>query len=1029
MNFNKANQPNPITIWDRWAHLFGKLVILFILVYIPLVFWPATWANYTTPKTISMQSLALLVFGSWAILAMGRRMIRSAIAIPAAVYFFIVVFTTLITVNMAEAYPVILFTAACLGVMVLASKYFVRFRDFHLFVYIMGLLSIVVSTYAMAQHFQWQWYFNAFERFGLRNLYPNTAPVATMGNINYAAEWMNIAVPILFCMMLNSLRRPFEFLFFGVCILFSAASLIYIDCNAAYAGFMVAIPVMLLTFIYHRVLPAMSQHRLLPTARPVFEQWYRHGVVVLVFVVALGAFFVASVPNPVREKLTTTISWVDIDDDRLPDGNSSVIFRLMCMDATIRKIADQPILGIGPGNFKVIHPYYETQLERKVLGRETLARKAHNDHLQNAAEYGIFGLFAWYWILAAVAFSIFYCLRHLRMQDLADRGEREGDLSHAIQLPREERSFYFFLQLGVLGAIIVTLVNCLFGHTFVIPSSAATFWTVAGISVAAFQRLHRSHRGVQQPVLGSTPERLTPVQQITQKVHPALRWGIIFGILLVPGAYNTYQFVGETWLRMAMTKHDQKKYAEMFHSFNKAMHYYPYQMETFYIMGRYYIDAAGIVRKAEAAGGDNQFTIYTNAQMPQVYRGDEARLIREGIVCLQTDIYMNPNYKWAHNNLGVLYDRMSEVREMPESPLTFDLAKSAYERVFAVDAEQIFAHFNLGLGYYRQGDYQNAIRSLEMALVIDPNYTDVYQYLALSFLGINDYERAMMASDKYVANRLLDRVRGRINDTNRDTYEPLLAALRQGDYLSAIEQGNSLAGFADDQAFRIYLQMAYSLYQNDGNDQLTEEAIHKADAVAQTITPNQLMVMGDMLSQLGNKEAAAEKYQRYLDENPEDAAVRRKLTQLYLDAQAFEQAVETFEPIIASNNATHVDIINQVRMMLSTGEYSWADVFPYLQRSVEVGGDEAREMIIQPQHLQVFQPFIQQDPRMQQLLGESFLTQLDFLKPQSAEPASATASPGEASPLPAESIPAATQSPDGQSVDDVDDVSSAMASP
>ena len=44
------------------------------------------------------------------------------------------------------------------------------------------------------------------------------------------------------------------------------------------------------------------------------------------------------------------------------------------MDAAIRNVVD-----VDPGywsrNFKVTHPLYESQLERKVLGEETLARK------------------------------------------------------------------------------------------------------------------------------------------------------------------------------------------------------------------------------------------------------------------------------------------------------------------------------------------------------------------------------------------------------------------------------------------------------------------------------------------------------------------------------------------------------------------------------------------------------------------------------------------------------------------------------
>ena len=137
------------------------------------------------------------------------------------------------------------------------------------------------------------------------------------------------------------------------------------------------------------------------------------------------------------------------------------------------------------------HPLYESQLERKVLGEETLARKVHNDHIQHAVEFGIFGLFGWYWVVAAAVYGIFRCLYFLHRQDeifytlthtqaRSDVEEMAPAADRKRLLTPYARDFYYYLQLGILCGIIVAMVSCAFGHTFVLPASSVMFWLIAG---------------------------------------------------------------------------------------------------------------------------------------------------------------------------------------------------------------------------------------------------------------------------------------------------------------------------------------------------------------------------------------------------------------------------------------------------------------------------------------------------------------------------------------------------------------------
>ena len=166
-------------------------------------------------------------------------------------------------------------------------------------------------------------------------------------------------------------------------------------------------------------------------------------------------------------------------------------------------------------------------------------------------------------------------------------------------------------------------------------------------------------------------------------------------------------------------------------------------MEIFYILGRYYID---IAMMAGSLKGQEPVLVQAGLMKPgQTIEEFYKQMIDEGVVTLQTDLYMNPNYKWAHNNLGVLYDRL---RDFPRS-------REAYRRVLAIDQEQIYAHYNLGLGHLMEGRLQEAIDEFQLALVVDPSRTELYRFLARAFVNSKDYTRAMRAADKFLSLTLL----------------------------------------------------------------------------------------------------------------------------------------------------------------------------------------------------------------------------------------------------------------------------------
>ncbi len=975
---NTTVPPQPLSFWERFSFLSGRLIIIFAMVYVPLIFYTMTWRHYAVPKAASFQFLILILAACWAVIAGGRRFIRSAIAAPAAFFFMTVMITSLVAVNLTESWETITFILACIIFVVLIPKFFTRLKDFEVLAYLLGVLCIIVDLYALAQWFNWTTFFQIAEPFGLQKY--THKPVSFMGNENYTAEFLNIASPICFAMIFCHLRRPAELIFFTFVSMMNAIAMLYIDCNASYMGFLFSIPTVLFLLVYYKVIPWITRTGILKMTRGKAEKWFRHLLILSVLLLAVLATLLASTPNKVRTKMTTMASWVDVDGDNRPDGIPPIVFRLQCMDAAIRNIIDVPITGIGAGNFKVMHPRYESQLERKVLGEETLARKVHNDHLYHAAEFGIFGLFGWYWLIATAVYLIFRSFTLLRIQDIATAKEslQEEDQKEVKRSLRPyEREFYFFLQLGILGGIIVAIISCAFGHTFVIQSSAATYFLVTGVCVAAFQVIRRSMEGIPQPKYGTTEESLTRVQRYTRYIPRPFRFLLLFALILPLGAGNQKQLIGEMWLRQGMLAHDSGRYLLMFYCFQNGLKQFPYQMEMYYILGRYYIDAVTEIDNAQYQGEAGQRRL----QQMGLANVERDKLLEYGIIALQTDVYMNPNYKWAHNNLGVLYDKLP----------SFTLSSEAYKRVFQIDREQIFAHYNMGLGYMRQKEFDKAIDSLELALVVDPSKTEIYRFLAQCFMSKQDFKRAMAATDKYLALSLRSRMHAASDKKAKEAIMPLVqsfgpmniggnlkVSLENQQLPQTINQPlpqdtpSEVASIEEPELYRLYITIAHeSTKKEQQNFELAYDAIQKAEKVI-SVPPDDAFywLYGEICNKLGKKDQAIDKWETYLKIKPNDEMTRRSLVNLYLEQQKYKEAASTFAKIINSGNPTWADHISYARIKMMSGTV-WGDIFPQIQKAVEKGGDEARK-VLQEDTAGFMAKFYMADPRLQELLGPDF---------------------------------------------------------
>jgi len=174
-------------------------------------------------------------------------------------------------------------------------------------------------------------------------------------------------------------------------------------------------------------------------------------LIVLIIIAILSGFLIAKLPiiqernQPLFEKSLTST------------GNFLVRYHAWLN--TIKMISDHPLLGVGPGNWKIIFPQYGI-LGMKVESGAYQYMRPHNDFLWVAAESGLIGMFFYILIFGvAIKYSIFILIKANSFQDRIFALTMLFGISGYIVIANfsfpKERIFHSLLILFQLAAVSV----------------------------------------------------------------------------------------------------------------------------------------------------------------------------------------------------------------------------------------------------------------------------------------------------------------------------------------------------------------------------------------------------------------------------------------------------------------------------------------------------------------------------------------------------------------------------------------------
>jgi len=296
------------------------------------------------------------------------------------------------------------------------------------------------------------------------------------GNPTYFASYLALLLPLMLIMSIfpPPRSRATWRLFFAATTVLMGAALIFSGTVGAILGLALSLALLTAGFTFVHFSKEGRRTRAVPLALACLTA-------------ALALVFVA-MPTPIRERVLSL---------RRPSDTSDAT-RVMVWRGAARIFLDHPILGAGPGSFKIVSrgryiPFIVGGRKLEAAG----AAHAHNATLETLAETGALGGIALVWLLVAyfaAAWRVFAAA--------AD-------------------PFWKHLVAGLAAGAMAFLVQNVFAVTFFIPSCQMLFWLALGLTAnAASSAQPHTARAF---TVGSAPLRIAAVA-CTAVALPLVCW-------------------------------------------------------------------------------------------------------------------------------------------------------------------------------------------------------------------------------------------------------------------------------------------------------------------------------------------------------------------------------------------------------------------------------------------------------------------------------------------------------------------------
>jgi tetratricopeptide (TPR) repeat protein/O-antigen ligase len=408
--------------------------------------------------------------------------------------------------------------------------------------------------------------------------------------------------------------------------------------------------------------------------------------------------------------------------------------RLKLWKHTMAMIADNPITGVGAGNWQFVYPSYDLG---DVVWKGATPRRPHNDYLWITAELGIPGLLLFLWILwlalsrcfllcvAATTRSGFWLPLSLAVALLAV-------LAHSfVSFPKErvEPSFLLWMVLACIAVLdserkprrTSPNIGWRYAQVGVGVLLALSIWV--SLRAVSFDRHHA------RAVAYSEREDWN---RVIRETTLALEYGV---------------FDPQAYLLQGLGYFARGEYSESVRNNLLCLEYHPYLHNAYNNLGMAYngqknYDEALVVLNRLKRLNPNHVEVHANLAMAYqgLERNDEAISEFQQAVAMDT---MTSQFRYL---LGAAYEQKGQS----------ELAASEYRRILRKDPDDIATRYRLGVTLQDQNEHAKAAAELFRVLQTDREYLPAYFSLGEVYEAQGDTNRAIAAYTAFAKRWKLD---------------------------------------------------------------------------------------------------------------------------------------------------------------------------------------------------------------------------------------------------------------------------------
>jgi O-antigen ligase/tetratricopeptide (TPR) repeat protein len=377
---------------ERLNQLCNQIMLfslMALLLVVPLVFFTFTHDVFELNKLTAFRIFSLIAFLAFitkVMLVGGFKLRPSPLWGPVLLIGVSSLLSTIWTNNKVtsifgvyEDFEGIFTIANYLLLWFLVHHYVRTFQDIKKFLGMIVLAGVLAGGYGVAQNFgidfiMWN-----------PNTYSASRLFGSLGNPNFLAAYVLMALPIALMLFLNGERRQTKVFLLLAVVLMGLAIFFTKSRGALYA--LVAEMLVFAVYVWY-------------DARRGGQLWGRNQRW-LILLALLGAMTLFSpyVRGTIKHTVVRTIATLDMKHVKITP-------RLYIWRSALQMMRDKPIIGSGLDTFQITFPKYRLAEYWRLEWNGT-PEKAHNFFLQIGATTGLLGLGAWLWLLA-VFFAILW---------------------------------------------------------------------------------------------------------------------------------------------------------------------------------------------------------------------------------------------------------------------------------------------------------------------------------------------------------------------------------------------------------------------------------------------------------------------------------------------------------------------------------------------------------------------------------------------------------------------------------------------